>query len=79
MPMYRMEMVNAHFESSDESEYPSLDAALKAAVISAIRVTSDSVMEGTASSAVEVRISDADRILAHRVVNLSVSEMLPDD
>jgi len=79
MTLYRIDMIHAHFESSDESDFSSRDAALRAAVVSAIRVASDTVIEGAPSAAVEVRISEADGVLAHRVVNLSVSEMLPKD
>lgn len=78
MPLFRIHLINAKFESSEDCEYASLDSARKAAVGTAIRVAMESVTEGHQTSAVEVRIEDGERVLSHSVVNLSVTEMLDD-
>jgi hypothetical protein len=78
MPRYRIHMINAEFKSCDDGEYPSAEAAEKAAIVSAARVASESIAAGEKTAAVEIRIEDGDHIVAHHVVNLSVSPLLPD-
>lgn len=78
MPGFRIHMINSDFESSAESTYPSLDAAKKSATGSAIKVAAENVVGGEETSAVHVRIEEGDRTVAHYVVNLSVSPLLPD-
>lgn len=71
-------MINSEFESSEESDYPSLDAAKKSATGSAIKVAAESITAGEETSAVHVRIEKDDRTVAHYVVNLSVSPLVAD-
>lgn len=78
MPFFRIHMINSNFESSEESEYASLDAAKKSATGSAIKVAAENLAEGEETSAVHLRIEENDRTVAHYVVNLSVSPLLPD-
>jgi hypothetical protein len=75
MPHFRIQMTNAEFESCDEGEYASLDAARRAAVAAAMSVASESIAMGKDTAAVELQIFDGDRLLAHQVVNLTVSEL----
>jgi hypothetical protein len=79
MPRFRIEMINAEFQSREEGEYPSLEAATKAAVTSATRVASDSIINGEDTAAVEVRVVEGGKVVAHRVVNLSVSQLFGED
>lgn len=79
MPSYHVHLINAEFASSEEREYPSLEAARKIAVASAMRIASESVADGHPSSAVEIRIEENGRTVSHQVVNLSVSQLLVGD
>lgn len=72
-------MVNAEFESSDEGDYASIDAAAKAATSAATSLVSESIAEGKSTAAIEFRIFEVERLALHRVVSLSVAEMLADD
>lgn len=75
MPLYRIRMTNSDFESVDEAEYRSLDAALKSAITTATKIAGESIGDGVPSSAVEVQVSKDDVVLARKVITLSVSNL----
>lgn len=79
MSLFRIHMINSEFESREDSEFPSLEAAVRAAIVSATRVASEAIAEGSETSAVEIRIEKDEHVVAHHVVNLSVSQMLNDE
>jgi hypothetical protein len=79
MPLYRIKMTNSEFESAEEGEYPSVAAATKMAISAATRVVAENIANGEQTSAVEVCVEEGDRVVAHHVVNLSVSQLLPTD
>ena len=54
MPRYRIRMINSEFESFDEADYPSLDVARQTAIATATKVAAESLLEGVATTAVEV-------------------------
>lgn len=78
MARYSIHMINSEFESREDEDYPTLDEARRMGVIAATKVVSEAIVNGEQTSAVEVRIEDAERVLAHCVVNLSVSNLLND-
>jgi uncharacterized protein YcnI len=79
MPHYRIRMINADFESCAEAEYSSAEAAAKAAITAATQVAAEAIADGKTTTAIELRIEEGDRVIAHHVVNLSVSKLLPTD
>ena len=74
MPLYRIRMINSHFESTDEVDFSSIDAARKSGVLAATSIVSESIAEGDQTSAVEVQIFDGDALVSRQVVTLSVAE-----
>ena len=70
-------MINAEFESCDESDFPSLEAATKNAIASGTRVVADTIIGGQIVSAVELQIHEGEELVAHRIVSLSVADLLP--
>jgi hypothetical protein len=74
MPRYRIQMINSQFESADEVDYPSLEAARKAAIATATTIAGESIAEGEPASAVEIQIFDDGRLASRQVVTLSVAE-----
>lgn len=74
MPLYRIRMINSHFESADEVDFSSLEAARKSGVAAATTIVSESIAEGVQTSAVEVQIFDGDALVSRQVVTLSVAE-----
>lgn len=74
MPLYRIRMINSHFESADEVDFSSLEAARKSGVLAATSIVSESIAEGDQTSAVEVQIFDGDALVSRQVVTLSVAE-----
>ena len=76
MPHYRIHLINAEFASCEERDYETLDAARNIAIASAVRVVSESISRGKPIASVEIRIEDGDRVVAHHIVNLNVSELL---
>ena len=69
-------MINAEFESCDESEFASLDAASRNAINSGARVVAEAVVSGSSVSAVELLIHAEERLVAHHIVNMSVTDLL---
>ena len=79
MPRFRIHLINSEFESFEEGEYPSVDAAARSATGSAMQVAAESIATGEKTAAVEVRIEQDGRLIAHEVVNVSVSPLLSDE
>ncbi|MGE5562550.1 MAG: DUF6894 family protein [Bacillota bacterium] len=75
MPRYRIRMTNSEFESVDEADYPSLEAARRAAVATASRVVAEAIASGAPNSSVEVQIDEDGEMVARNVVTLSVSDL----
>jgi hypothetical protein len=73
-PCFCIHMINSEFESFEESDYPSLDAARQAA-ISTAKVAAESVWDGATSAAVELQIRDGHAIVARHLVTLTVSDL----
>jgi hypothetical protein len=76
MPRYQIRMVNSEFESFDEGEFPSLDAARQTAIASATKVASEAVGDGIPTAAVEVEIREGQVVVARQVVTLSVADLM---
>ena len=70
-------MINAEFESCDESEFPSLEAASRNAINSGARVVADAIAGGDNVAAVELQLHEAEQLVAHHVVSLSVADLFP--
>lgn len=80
MPRFRIRMINADFESCEETEYASLQEASRRAIASGARVVTEAIASGEERiSAVELQIHEGERLVAHHVVNLSVADLLPRD
>jgi len=75
MPVFRIHLTNSEFESFDESEYPSLDAARKTAIATATRIAAESPLEVECSIAIQVEIHDHLTLVARHVVTLSVADL----
>lgn len=75
MPRYRIRMINSEFESFDEADYPSLDVARQTAIATATKVAAESLLEGVATTAVEVEIHEDLAMVSRHVVTLSVSDI----
>ena len=78
MPEYRIRLINSEFDSADNADFPSLDAARKSAVHTATRVLVDAIHDGEATSAVEVQICEQGRMLSRQVVTISVVDLTAD-
>lgn len=76
MTLFRIHMINSHFESCETGEYTSLEAAFKAGISGASRVATEAIAEGHDNSAVEIRIEQDDHIVARRILTFSVSDLL---
>lgn len=75
MPHYRIHMINSEFQSFEEGDYPSVDLALRAGVLAAVRVASEEVAAGEVNSAIEIRVEEGDRILARRIISFIISDL----
>lgn len=75
MPRYRIRLINSEFDSADESDFPSLEAARKSAVHTATKVVSEAVADGENASAVEVHICEEEHMVSRQVVTLSVVDL----
>jgi len=75
MPLFGIRLINSEFESSDDSDYPSLEEAAKAAIMGATKVVSESITAGGQNAAVEVQIHSGDMMVARKVVTLSVADL----
>jgi len=77
MPAYRIRLINSEFDSAEEADFPSLQAARKSAVHTASKVVAEAIAEGDPTSAVEVRICELDKMVSRQVVTLSVVDLTP--
>jgi len=75
MPHYRIHMINSDFQSFEETDYPSVERALRAGVLAAANVASEKVAAGEANSAIEIRVEEGDKILARRIITFSISDL----
>jgi len=75
MPKYQIRLIDSEFDSTEESDYHSIVAASKEGIRTAARVAADRLEDGMTSEAIEIRISEGDRIVARHVVSLSVSNL----
>ena len=76
MPRYRIHMINSHFESTEEVDYPSIESARRGAVATAAKIAAESITAGAASAAVEVRIDESGTMLLREVVSISVADLM---
>jgi hypothetical protein len=75
MPRCRIRLINSDFESADESDYPSLEAAVRAAIVGATEVVSEAIAAGEQSAAVEVQVDCNDVLVARKVVALTIADV----
>ena len=75
MPRYRVHLINSEFESCDEGEYPSADAAMAAGIGAAVEVAGEAIGRGELTSAVEIRVEQGDGTIQRRVLAFSVSHL----
>ena len=75
MPRFRIRMTNSEFESVDETDFPSLEAARRGAVATASKVAAEAIAAGAPNSAVEIQIDQDGRMVARNVVTLSVADL----
>jgi hypothetical protein len=75
MARYRIRTINSEFESADEGEFDSLEAAKKSAIITASEIVGEAIAEGHPTSAVELQIFEGDQLVARQVVALSVTDL----
>jgi hypothetical protein len=75
MPRYRIRMINSEFESFEEADYPSLDAARQMAISAATRIAAESLLDGVTTTAIEVEIHEQLAMVARHVVTLSVADL----
>jgi len=75
VPRFRIHLINSEFESFDESDYPSLDAARQMAIKTATRIAADTIVEGITTTAVAVEIHEGEEMLTRQVVTISVSDL----
>jgi hypothetical protein len=75
MPRYRIRMINSEFESFEEADYPSLDAARQMAISTATRIAAESLLDGVTTTAIEVEIHEQLAMVARHVVTLSVADL----
>lgn len=75
MPRYRIRLINSEFQSADEDDYPSIESALRSAIIGATRVASDAVAEGETSVAIEIQIHQGEQLVARNVVSLNIADL----
>jgi hypothetical protein len=69
-------MINSDFESRDDIDYSSLEAAFKAGIAAASRVATEAISEGHESSSVEIRIEQDGEVVGRRVLTFSVSDLM---
>lgn len=79
MPKFYIHAINSVFRSRDEgSEYDKPEDALTMAIQSATAIAADEINSGKPSTAIEVRIEEADGTpLLRSVISLSVAPLLP--
>lgn len=77
MPQFRIHIVNSMFESSEDGEFPSLDAALRVALNAGVKIAGETIAAGHETSAIEIRIEDDEEIVARRVLSFSVADLRP--
>lgn len=75
MSVYRIRLINSVFDSADEVEFPTLEAARKSGVETATKVVYESIVEGESTSAVEVQICERDQMVSRQVITLSVVDL----
>jgi hypothetical protein len=76
MPRYRIRMINSQFDSAEDVDFPSLDAARKSGVATATSILGESIAEGEQTSAVELQIFEGEQLMSRQVIMLSVSELI---
>jgi hypothetical protein len=76
MASYRVRLINAEFESSDEAEYASAEEALRSAIAGATRIAGDSVAKGELSSAVEIQVYDGTELVDRHIVTVSLAGLI---
>jgi predicted transcriptional regulator len=75
MPRYRIRMINSKFESVDDADHSSLEAARTSAISTAVKVAAEAVAGGEPNAAVEVEIYEDQTVVARKLVTLSVSDL----
>jgi hypothetical protein len=75
MPKYRIRMINSEFESIDDADYPSLQAARMAAIVTATTVATESIAAGAPTAAVELQIHVENELVMREVVTISVADL----
>ena len=76
MQPFRIHMINSEFQSCDDSEHDSLEAALKAGIAAAAKVATEAIAAGHQNSAVEIRIEQNGEVVERRVLTFSVSDLM---
>jgi hypothetical protein len=76
MRAYLIRLINSEFDTSETSRFASFEDARKSAVDTAVKMLADAIGEGETSSAIEVEISEGERLVSRQVVSLSVVQLM---
>lgn len=76
MPIYRMHMINEHFEASDEFEAPDAEAAHQAALKGALDIGVDEVTKGKKLFAAQVSVEGDDQPPRRFIATVGTSPLI---
>lgn len=79
MPRFRIHMINSEFQSFEDGEYESVEAALNANVSAAAAVATEAVIGGEANTAIEIHVELNGKVVGRRVLSMSVSNLISDE
>ena len=77
MPHYLIRLINSEFESCEEGDYASVEAALSSAIAAATEIAREAVLRGEIRSAGEIRVEVGDHVSGRRLVSLGVADLAP--
>ena len=75
MPTYRISVINHIFSSCNHHDAPTLDAANKQGLQSALAIGTEEIVNGTPFFGAEVRIEDGDKLVHRFVVSIGTSPL----
>ena len=75
MPNFRVSVVNQHFSSSNDHEFPDLEAARKHAIQGAIAIGTDEVIGGEEHFVAELILDQEGRRIERFVISVGASPL----
>lgn len=75
MPSFRITVTNENFHASNNIDLPSLEAARRNGIKSALEIGTDEILDGKAFFGAEIKVENGGKVLGRFIVSIGASAL----